>query len=97
MADMVHKPALPSSEAELVAFRPDACFRCGGFLVLERYEDEGSTTSAQAFLAWHCVQCGEVIDPVIVANRGPNRPARIKHSRARLPIGRWSGGINRPE
>lgn len=60
---------LPSIENELTAFRPARCPRCQGFMVLVRYEDWGSTTTNQAFLAWDCVQCGAVIDPVILANR----------------------------
>lgn len=45
------------------------CPRCRGFMVLVRYEDWGSTTAYQTCLAWDCVQCGAVIDPVILANR----------------------------
>lgn len=36
------------------------CLRCSGFMVLEPCFD---------FLAWRCVQCGDVIDPVILQNR----------------------------
>ena len=61
--------SLPSTESVLGTFRPTRCPRCQGFMVLERYEDWRSTTTAQAFLAWDCVQCGEVIDPGILANR----------------------------
>ncbi len=60
---------LPSMESELTTFRPARCPRCQGFMVLVRYEDWGSTTNPQALVAWSCVQCGEVIDPVILANR----------------------------
>jgi RNase P subunit RPR2 len=64
-----HMASLPATESVLRTFRPTRCPRCQGFMVLERYEDWGSTTTAQAFLAWDCVQCGEVIDPVILENR----------------------------
>jgi hypothetical protein len=60
------------------------CPRCRGFMVLVRYEDWGSTTTNQAFLAWDCVQCGAVIDSVILANRA-TRPVPTR-SRARLPV-----------
>jgi RNase P subunit RPR2 len=73
---------LPSMESEFTTFRPTRCPRCQGFMVLVRYEDWGSTTTNQAFLSWDCVQCGAVIDPVILANRAKRpKPAR---GRARL-------------
>ncbi|MDE3039352.1 MAG: hypothetical protein KGJ82_02100 [Nitrospirota bacterium] len=59
------------------------CPRCGGLMLLVRYEDWGSTTTSKTFLAWDCAQCGAVIDPVILANRA-KRPAPIKN-RARVP------------
>jgi hypothetical protein len=73
---------LPSKERELTTFRPGRCPRCQGFMVLVRYEDWGSTTTNQAFLAWDCVQCGAVIDPVILANRA--RGLKPPGGRARL-------------
>jgi uncharacterized protein YbaR (Trm112 family) len=60
------------------------CPRCRGFMVLVRYEDWGSTTTNQTFLAWDCVQCGAVIDSMILANRA-KRPFPIR-TRARLPV-----------
>lgn len=36
------------------------CVRCGGFMVTEQLIDQP---------AHRCVQCGEVIDPVILQNR----------------------------
>jgi hypothetical protein len=59
------------------------CPRCRGFMVLVRYEDWGSTTTNQAFLAWDCVQCGAVIDSVILANRA-KLPA-LTRDRSRVP------------
>lgn len=60
------------------------CPRCGGLMLVVRYEDWGSTTTYQAFLAWDCAQCGAVIDPVILANR-TKRPAPVR-KRARVPL-----------
>jgi len=42
----------------------DRCPRCGGLMVAEWCEDLSDYT------AQRCVQCGEVIDPVILRNRG---------------------------
>jgi hypothetical protein len=36
------------------------CSRCSGLMVLEPCFD---------FFAWRCVQCGDMIDPVILQNR----------------------------
>jgi hypothetical protein len=42
----------------------DRCPRCSGFMVAEWCEDLSDYTARR------CVQCGEVIDPVILHNRG---------------------------
>ena len=41
----------------------DRCPRCGGLMVAEWCEDLSD------YRAQRCVQCGEVIDPVILQNR----------------------------
>ncbi len=41
------------------------CHRCGGFMVPEVVREIGTTE-------WHCVMCGERIDPVILAHRRLN-------------------------
>lgn len=41
----------------------DRCPRCGGLMVAEWRQDLPGNT------AQRCVQCGEVIDPVILQNR----------------------------
>lgn len=42
--------------------RVDRCHRCGGLMVPEQVFEVGSVD-------WHCVSCGERIDPVILAHR----------------------------
>jgi hypothetical protein len=42
----------------------DRCPRCSGLMVAEWCEDLSNYT------AQRCVQCGEIVDPVIVRNRG---------------------------
>lgn len=48
----------------------DRCPRCGGLMVAEPCQDllDGSSGSLD-FGAWRCVQCGEIIDSVILQNR----------------------------
>ena len=42
--------------------RVDRCHRCGGMMVQEEVFELGS-------FDWHCVSCGERVDPVILAHR----------------------------
>ncbi|MBI3356764.1 MAG: hypothetical protein HY038_08355 [Nitrospirae bacterium] len=45
------------------------CARCEGLLVIEQCFDVMGDAGRPDFLARRCVQCGEVIDPVILQNR----------------------------
>lgn len=45
--------------------RVDCCHRCGGLMVPEQVHELGA-------FDWHCVSCGERIDPVILAHRQKN-------------------------
>ncbi len=50
------------------------CPRCGGFMTPERFSDIIDETGQLHFAGWRCLACGEVLDPVILANRRlPNR------------------------
>ncbi len=40
------------------------CRRCHGLMVFEKFY--GQNTS---FYGWHCVLCGEILDPVILLHR----------------------------
>lgn len=58
----------------------DRCPRCSGFMVAEWCED------LSAYTAQRCVQCGEVIDPVILHNRGALQgPMTTQHAGKMLP------------
>ena len=43
------------------------CPRCRGLMVTTDLVDVGSSTDC--FSGWHCLQCGEITDPGIAANR----------------------------
>lgn len=45
------------------------CSRCGGFMVAEWCFDLLDDTGHLHFLASRCVQCGGLVDPVILRNR----------------------------
>ncbi len=40
------------------------CQRCGGKMIFEKFYDVNSV-----FFGWHCVICGEILDPVILLHR----------------------------
>ena len=44
------------------------CPRCDGAMVFERFQD-----MLTLFYAWRCVNCGEIVDPVVSKNREPVR------------------------
>jgi hypothetical protein len=46
------------------------CIRCGGLMVNDSYMDLLNNVGESKFPAKRCVQCGEVVDPVILRNRG---------------------------
>ena len=45
------------------------CWRCGGLMVIEHCSDLLDDTGHINFAAQRCVQCGELVDPVILMNR----------------------------
>src|SRR5262245_30277887 len=45
------------------------CTRCGGLMVTDFCMDLLFCTGETEFAAQRCVQCGEVVDPVILKNR----------------------------
>ena len=49
------------------------CPRCQGPMVSERYMDLLDDTGVYGITAWRCLCCGDVADPVILANRA-HRP-----------------------
>ena len=45
------------------------CSRCGGLMVVEQCFDFLDDSGHLSFFANRCVQCGELVDPVILQNR----------------------------
>ncbi|NGZ94552.1 MAG: hypothetical protein CV089_00205 [Nitrospira sp. WS110] len=45
------------------------CQRCGGLLVTERMDSSADTLFDQHTSALRCIQCGDIVDPVILRNR----------------------------
>jgi len=58
------------------------CVRCNGLMVLDRFADLADDTGQIEFGGWRCLVCGNIADPVIVANR-QHPPAARKPLRKR--------------
>ncbi|MDP1948724.1 MAG: hypothetical protein Q8L77_14625 [Nitrospirota bacterium] len=62
------------------------CSRCGGLMVSDFCMDLLNSTGELEFAAKRCVQCGEVVDPVILRNRGTRHElilAPLEHVRSK--------------
>jgi hypothetical protein len=58
------------------------CSRCTGLMVVEQGFDSMLGTSETHGLLRRCVQCGEIIDPVILRNRllqSESHPVRVQN------------------
>lgn len=54
-------------------------------MVWDRFFDFNEEGHHMAFSGWRCVSCGEIIDPVILANRLQPPPLRKRHPRFPRP------------
>ncbi len=45
------------------------CPRCKSGMIEETFEDLQDDTGAICFYGFRCIICGEILDPVIIANR----------------------------
>ncbi len=60
---------LPATVNHSSAEHSHPCRRCGGILVNEQCMDLAESEGGSRFWASRCVQCGDLIDPVILRNR----------------------------
>lgn len=56
------------------------CPRCSGNMVTEIFQDIKDDTGRLCFYGYRCVICGEILDPVIMANR-QSRPHMVARNR----------------
>ena len=54
-----------------------SCSRCGGLMVQDFYLDVLGNIGESEFVAKRCVQCGEVVDHVILRNRATRHEAMV--------------------
>ncbi|MBI3593379.1 MAG: hypothetical protein HY200_00305 [Nitrospirae bacterium] len=45
------------------------CSRCQGQMIEEQFLDLRDDTGKMTFYGWHCLNCGDVTDPIIQAHR----------------------------
>ncbi len=57
-----------------------SCQRCNGCMIRDSFCDLRDDTGTVAFQGWRCVNCGEVVDSVVLAHRlhHPEAPYRGK-------------------
>ena len=71
------------------ASHKSTCARCGGLMVIDFYMDLLFCIGETEFDAQRCVQCGEIVDPVILRNRGINHePVTAQPTGRMLPNNR---------
>lgn len=56
------------------------CFRCMGLMVAEQGFDSMLGSSETDGLLRRCVQCGEIIDPIILQNRRLQRGSELERT-----------------
>jgi|CXWL01.1.fsa_nt_gi hypothetical protein len=59
------------------ALHESTCTRCGGLMVTDFHMDLLFCIGETEFAAQRCVQCGEIVDPVILRNRGTKQEPMI--------------------
>jgi RNase P subunit RPR2 len=58
-----------------------SCLRCGGFIVKELSADLLNSAGELECVTTRCVQCGDILDPVILRNRGiRQQPMTVQHA-----------------
>ncbi len=63
-----------------------SCLRCGGFMVNEVSMDLMSSTGELDCVTRRCVQCGDILDPVILRNRSiRQQPMTVRNAAQSLP------------
>ncbi|GJL55662.1 MAG: hypothetical protein NPIRA02_27940 [Nitrospirales bacterium] len=60
------------------------CPRCKGIMVSDSFEDVADDTGALKFSGWRCILCGEILDPVIAANRQSHHEPLLGRSRKKF-------------
>ena len=80
------------------ASHKSTCARCGGLMVTDFYMDLLFCIGETEFAAQRCVQCGEIVDPVILRNRRIKQgPATAQPAGKMVPTNHVTNGRGRFE
>ena len=70
------------------------CTRCGGLMVTDFYMDLLFCIGETEFSSQRCVQCGEIVDPVILHNRKiKQEPVAGQPAEKMVPNNRVTNGL----
>ena len=69
---------LHSNSERSIASQRMACIRCGGYLVKEEFVDLVGTCQPLATAACRCMNCGNVVDELIMRHQASPPPRPIK-------------------
>ena len=81
-AEQKEKVGQMTSQSALSSARlHSSCLRCGGFIVKEVSADLLNSAGELECVTTRCVQCGDILDPVILRNRGiRQQPMTVQHA-----------------
>jgi uncharacterized Zn finger protein len=80
---------IKSQSALSLALIHSSCLRCGGFMVKEVSMDLLNSTGELECVTTRCVQCGDILDPVILRNRSiRQQPMTVQRAGNSLPSNR---------
>lgn len=77
LAEETRAEQLGNHTVSSAALHETTCTRCGGLMVDDSYMDILNNVGESKFAAKRCVQCGEVVDPVILRNRATSHEAMM--------------------
>jgi hypothetical protein len=63
-------------------FARESCGRCGGCVSIEMCIDLDSDSGYSTFWAHRCIQCGDMVDEVILRNRSMSSPEAMSAAAA---------------
>ncbi len=77
---------IKSQSALSSALLHSSCLRCGGLMVREVSTDLMNIAGELEYVTTRCVQCGDILDPVILRNRSLHQqPMTVQPAAQSLP------------
>ena len=93
LAEETRAEQLGSHGVSSAAPHESMCARCGGLMLTDFCMDLLFCIGETEFAAQRCVQCGEIVDPVILRNRGTKQePVTAQPAGKMVPNNRVTNG-----